>query len=124
MAKATSSFYFKDRFYLAGDDVPKEVAKQVGKHLFAVQSQGDDNDNTQDVAQEDQEATQGDQAPPSDVNTQGDDADASQDDEALTRELLEELSAKELVELAKEAGITGKHNKAELIEKLLEGEDA
>jgi hypothetical protein len=105
--KATSNFYFNDKFYRAGDDVPKGVVDAVGSHLFASPSE------TPQKAPE----------TPDEVAPRGDDHDDAPEapqEPSKDRSYFEDLTNDQLVEEAKVAGISGRNTKDELIKKLVE----
>ena len=105
--RATSNFYYNDKVYRAGDDVPQGVVDAVGSHLFASPSE------TPQKAPEtrEQDAPRGDDH---------DDAPETPQEPSKDRSYFEALTKDQLVDEAKVAGISGRNTKDELIEKLVE----
>lgn len=116
--KATANFYFDGQFYKAGTEVPKTVKDKVGKHLFTSESSESASKPSPAVAPQvkDPKTPTGDSGD-AQKGTGDDNADKAP---AKDEEYFSALNKEELVAEAKEAGITGKATKDELIAKLVE----
>lgn len=111
MAKASANFHFDGNFYAAGSILPKDVAEKVGKHLIA---------KAPAKAAEAQAKTE--EVKTEEVKTQAKSEDLKAQEWADT---VRAMDNEQLVEAAKEAGITGKNSKSKLVELLIEnGEPA
>lgn len=107
MAKASANFHFDGNFYAEGSNLPKEIASRVGKHLIA---------KAPAKAAEAQAQTE---------ETKSEEPKTEENKDEAWIEKVQAMSNEELVEAAKEAGISGKLNKKQLIENLIEnGEPA
>lgn len=105
--KATANFFYGDKFYKAGDDVPQDVVNNVGDHLFASPSE------------EPQKALKAPLESSPEGNPEGDD-DKTSESVSKDREYFESLTKEALVDEAKAAGIGGRNTRDELIDKLVE----